>query len=107
MPISQTKQQTGVGASGWMLINLNAFNGGVGLIANVVGGTCTYNIEVTGQDPKLPNFGTIVNGMDNMTGLTASKNGSLQFPCTAIRINILSVQTGTPTVSLSAVQSVD
>jgi hypothetical protein len=44
--------------------------------------------------------------MDNMVGLTASKNGSLQFPCTALRINIASI-TAPAAVSLSIVQSVD
>lgn len=109
MAISQTKSWSTVGPSPWMLVNLNAFNNGVGLIANLSGGTCTFNIEVTGQDPKLPGFGTIVNGMDNMTGLTASKNGSMQFPGTALRINLLAspAPTGSPVVSLSVVQSVD
>jgi hypothetical protein len=107
MAISQTKQQSAVGPSAWMLVNLNSFNVGCGLIANLSGGACTYNIEVTGQDPKLPGFGTIVNGMDNMTNLTASKNGSMQFPATAIRINILTITSGTPVVSLSLVQPVD
>jgi hypothetical protein len=106
MAISPTKQWSALGPSGWMLVNLNAFNVGCGLIANLSGGACTFNIEVTGQDPKLPNFGTVVNGMDNMTDLTGSKNGSLQFPCTAVRINILSIQSGTPVVSLSLVQPV-
>lgn len=109
MAFTQTKQQSTVGTSGWMQVNLNAFNAGCGLIANLSGGAATFNIEVTGQDSKItsPAFGTIVNIMDNMGGLTASKNGSLQFPCTAVRINLLSIQSGAPVVSLSLVQTVD
>lgn len=107
MAFSQTKQASVLGPTTWMLINLNAFRGGVGLLANLsAGGTATYNVEVTGQDPKLPNFGTVVNIMDGMGGLTGSVNNSLAYPCTAIRLNILSIAAGT-TVSLSVVQSVD
>lgn len=106
MAITQTKTVTTTGPSAWILVNLNTFNGGVGLLANLSGGTGTYTIECTGQDPKLPGFGTIVNGMDNMVGLTASKNGSLLFPCTALRINP-SVLSAGASVSLSVVQSVD
>ena len=107
MAITMTQSRTTVGAGPWMMVNLNAFNYGVGLLANLsTGGTAIFSIEVTGQDPKLPNFGTIVNGMDNMVNLTGSKNGSLQFPCTACRINIASI-TAPSIVSLSIVQSVD
>ena len=107
MAMTQTKSTTVVGPTAWMLVNLNSFNYGVGLIANLsAGGTATYTIEVCGQDPKLPGFGTIVNGMDNMVGLTASKNGSLAYPCTAVRINVASIAAGS-TVSLSVVQGVD
>jgi ABC-type xylose transport system substrate-binding protein len=107
MAMTQTKSVTAIGPSAWMLINLNSFNYGVGLIANLsTGGTATYSIEVTGQDPKLPGFGTIVNGMDNMVNLNTSKNGSLAYPCTAVRINVASIAVGT-TVSLSVVQGVD
>ena len=107
MAITQTKTVTAVGPSAWLLVNLNTFNGGVGLIANLsTGGVATFSIEVTGQDPKLPGFGTIVNGMDNMVNLTSSKNGSLLFPCTAVRINVASI-TAPAAVSLSVIQSVD
>lgn len=107
MAITQTQTRTVVGPGPWLNVNLNSFRYGVGLLANLsVGGTSTYSIEVTGQDPKLPGFGTIVNGMDNMVNLTASKNGSLQFPCTACRINVASITAGS-SVSLSIVQPVD
>lgn len=107
MPMSQTKQQSVVGTSTPALINLNAFRNGVGLIANLAGGAATFNIEVCGQDPKLPNFGTIWNILDGASGLTASANNSLAYPCTAVRINLLSIQSGSPVVTLSIVQAVD
>ncbi len=109
MAMSQTVTRTTVGPGPWMLINLNAFNLGVGLIATLsAGGVATYSIEVTGQDPKFPGFNTnpLANGMDTMTNLTTSKNGSLAYPCTAMRINIASI-TAPASVSLSIVQSVD
>lgn len=107
MPTTPTISMTTVGPSQWIKINLNAFRNGVGLIANLsTGGTANFDLQVTGQDSNLPNFGTVVNGMDNMVGLTGSKNNSLAYPCTAIRINVNSITPGT-IVSLSVIQAVD
>ena len=106
MATSMTRSTSVTGPTPWMLINLNAFRGGVGLLANLSGGAATFNIEVTGQDPKLPGFGTIYSIMDGMGGLSASANNSLAYPCTAIRINVLSI-TAPAVVSLSVVQAVD
>lgn len=102
-----------VGQSNWIPINLNAFNNGVGIICVVQGSpTVNYDVQVTGDriNSNIPpnQVPTHVGLLDNMNGLSGSKNGSLAYPCTAVRLNINSISGGTsPSVTLMVVQSVD
>lgn len=102
-----TTTVTTTGPGPWMLVNLNAFNEGVGLLVTLsTGGTMTCNVEVTGDNPRNPGFGTHVNLHDVLQGLTASKNSSLAYPCTALRLNPSALSAGA-SVTLAVVQSVD
>ena len=98
---------TGVGVSAWIPINLNAFNYGVGLLVTLQGGTGAFGCDVTGDKlvgiPSVPP--THINQHDVLTGLTASKNSSLAYPCSAIRLNVTALQAGA-SVTLAVVQTV-
>src|SRR6185437_10484575 len=80
-------------------IDLGRFGDGVGLLVTVPAGvTTTYNIEVTGDDPAagITNW----NLHDIMQALSASANGNIVIPVTAVRINALSCSGGTITFSV-------
>lgn len=100
-----TLTTTGPGA--WIPINLNAFNQGVGILVTLQGTnpTCTYNVEVTGDRVTGPI--THVNLHDTMNNLTTSKNGSLAYPCAAIRLNPSALGGTNPSLTIAIVQAVD
>lgn len=107
MPQSAVQTLTAVGSTPWIPINLNAFNNGVGLLVTLQGGTGTFGCDVTGD--KLVNIPaqvpTHINAHDVLTNLTASKNSSLAYPCTAIRLTATALSAGA-TVTLAVVQTV-
>ena len=78
-------------------INLAKFRWGVGILVYVPLTTaCTYNVEVTGDEPQKGfNYWNL---HDILQGLTASANSNLAFPCSGIRINILSISGPGPVV---------
>jgi hypothetical protein len=64
----------------------------LGIVCTLSGGaSLTYSIQVT-ADP--PNNITNWNNHDTLTGLTASANGNIAFPVTAIRLNVSSYSSG-------------
>jgi hypothetical protein len=118
------------GQSPWMLVNLNVFRGGVGLITvfrnnGNVNATCQFSVLVCGQDPKLQAanviqgqgqfpFGTIYGYHDTLKNLSVAApsasfvnfNSSLAYPCTALALNVTAITAGAD-VSLSIITVVD
>lgn len=109
MPQPAVQTLTAVGVSPWIPINLNSFNGGVGLLVTLQSGTGTFGCDVTGD--RLVNIPpnqvpTHINQHDVLKNLTASANSSLAYPCSAIRLNVSALSAGA-SVTLAVVQTVD
>jgi hypothetical protein len=88
-------------------INLKRYKQGCGLIVTITG-TLTASIQVTGDNV----FGNTYvassgnwNNHDTLVTLTASANGNLAFPVTAVRIHCSAYTSGS--VTLSVVQAED
>jgi hypothetical protein len=95
-------------------INLRRFKYGVGLLVTVPSGvTALVNVEVTGDPVDRTGGSSLVgagpypdtgprnwNLHDVLNQLTASKNSSLAYPITAIRLNPANVSGGTVTLSV-------
>ncbi len=88
------------GATTPIPIDLAKFRYGVGLIATVTG-SATYDVEVTGDRPSRSAFANW-NKHDLMKSLSASQNGNLAYPVTAVRLYITAT---TGSVTLSVVQA--
>lgn len=97
---SKSKTLTAAGFSDPIPIDLRRFHMGVGLIATL-SGTGLYTVQVSGDDPRA-GF-THWNDHDLMNGLSASQNGNLAFPVTAVRLNATSL---TGTLTLSVIQPI-
>lgn len=90
-------------------INLKRYKQGVGLIVTLSSGAnLTVSVQVTGDNifaagytPATGNW----NEHDVLTALTASMNGNLAFPVTAVRLNVTPWVGGS--VTLAVVQSED
>lgn len=102
---------TAAGATAFIPINLRRFKFGVGLLLNFgTGASGTANVEVTGQalnqgsgsaqggSPVGTVGPTVWNLHDVLQGLTASKNSSLAYPVTGIRLNMVNLTGGTVTL---------
>lgn len=87
---SFTKTITAAGVSDPIPINLKRFQYGVGIVVTIPqGSTAAYDVEVTGDDPSvgLVNW----NKHDTLKTKTASANGNLAYPVTALRLNASAV----------------
>jgi len=100
---------TTTGASSPIKVDLRKFKFGVGLVVTFgTGAAGTVNVEVSG-DPTDAGSGSAIavlsnwNLHDTLQALTASRNSSLAFPVTAIRLNPSSLSGGS--VTLSVVQA--
>jgi hypothetical protein len=91
---SWSKTLTAAGVSDAIPVDLRRFKFGCGIICTMTG-TGAYKVQVTGDKGPYVNW----NDHDLLQGLTASKNGNLAYPVTAIRLNATSL-TGTLTVAL-------
>lgn len=101
---SFTVSRTVAGATTPIVIDLKAFKFGVGLLVTTAfgsGGSGSYNVEVTGDDPTI-GF-TNWNLHDVLKALSASANSSLAYPVTGIRLNVINVTNGT--ITLNVVQA--
>lgn len=117
MAVQGVTQLTAVGVGSPILINLNQFHFGVGLIAtltlgNATAGQINFGCQVSGDNP----LGALAptspfthwNAHDVLTNLTASANDSLRYPCSAIRLIINSLGTTvnwTGSVALAVIQT--
>jgi hypothetical protein len=97
------------GLSAAIPIDLRRWNsrGGAGIIVTL-NGTGLWGVDVSGDQQEIvqgraPGF-TNWNKHDFLTSLSASANGNLAYPVTAIRLNVTSL-TGTITMSLVMAQS--
>jgi hypothetical protein len=100
-------QLTAAGTSTAIPIDLRKFKFGVGILVNVpTGVSCTYTVQVTGDDPaKYPTITGLWNNHDCLNGLTASANGSLAYPVTKVRLQVLNTNsTATQPITLSVIQ---
>src|SRR3990167_361110 len=83
---TKTITVTAAGASSAIPIDLKYFKYGIGLVVTIpAGSSATYDVEVTGDDPKgaLTNW----NPHDILKNKTASANSNLAYPVTAVRLN--------------------
>jgi hypothetical protein len=103
-----------VGVGSPILINLNQFHFGVGLLCTLTLGNASavnYGCQVSGDNPNAgPGSFTHWNAHDVLTNLTASANDSLRYPCSAMRLIVNSVTTPggvawTGNVALAVVQT--
>lgn len=104
-PYIQQAIVTTTGASDAIPIDLSRFSKGVGLIATLSeGGNALYDVEVSGDPLNLAGVDgcTNWNPHDLMQSLSASANGNLEFPCSAVRLNVSGL---TGTLTLSVVQA--
>ena len=108
MPAYSVETST-VGPTTPIPINLKRFKYGVGLLVTFDAGTTgTVNVEVSG-DPLSTQVAGSAMGLENwnlhdtLNNLTANKNSSLAYPCTAIRLNPQAGFSGT--VTLNVVQA--
>lgn len=104
-PYIQQVVVTAIGASAAIPINLSLFSKGVGLIATLSsGGNVLYNVEVSGDPLNLAGASGATNWNlhDLMQNLSGSANGNLEFPCSAVRLNVSGI---TGTLTLSVVQA--
>jgi len=99
---------TAPGFSTPLILDRQQFRFGVGLLATVQSGvsSCLYHVQVTG-DPNIgPNGAAFTNWNlhDLMQNLTASANGNLAFPVTAVRLWVVSISaTGGAAIVLNMV----
>ncbi len=89
-------------ASPTVPMNLKRYKQGAGLILTITG-TLTASVQVTGDDVQASTY-VSANGHwnehDTLTALTASANGNLGFPVTAVRLNVSAWTSGTATLSV-------
>ena len=73
---------------------------GVGVLVTVPNGvTASYTVQVSGDPPGVAPVN--LNPHDTLgTSQTASANGNLQYPCTFVVLNLLSVTGGSVTMSV-------
>lgn len=76
---------TATGASTAIPVNLARFHYGIGIVVTLsTGGSATYDVEVTGDDPA-DGF-THWNKHDVLQNKSASANSNLAYPVTGVRI---------------------
>lgn len=97
MPSFQVTKAS-IGASDPMRVGLKNFAGAGASLLLTITGSLTASVEVTGDDINKPI--THWNDLDDMVGLTVSKNGNLAFPVTAVRLNVTAFSSGSATLSL-------
>lgn len=85
-------------------VNLKRYKQGVGLIVTLSSGAnLTASVQVTGDNVQTPTYVAASgnwNDHDTLKALTASANGNLAFPVTAVRLNITPWTSGTATLSI-------
>lgn len=90
-------------------INLKRYKQGVGLIVTLSSGAnLTVSVQVTGDNIFAPGYTPASgkwNNHDDLNALTASANGNLAYPVTAVRLNVTPWVGGS--VTLSIVQAED
>jgi hypothetical protein len=98
-----------IGPSRPIPIDLRRHKQCVGLLVTIApGSNLSYSVELTGDklqsegyNPSSGNW----NSHDTMSDLSTSKNGVLVFPVTGVRLNVLTWDSGS--VTLSVVQAED
>jgi hypothetical protein len=93
-----TLTQNGTSPPIWVDLR-NFKSGGAGLFLTITG-TLTATVQVTGDDNSLPEGPIYWNDLDGMTALTASINGNLAFPCTAIRLAVAGYSSGVAVLTI-------
>jgi hypothetical protein len=108
---SQQRQLTAAGTSPSIPIDLKQFKYGVGILVTVPAGvSCTYNVQVSGDDPvKYSYTGNSAGGFwnlhDVLQGLTVSANNSLAYPVTKVRLQVLNTNSSVLPITLSVIQA--
>lgn len=115
MAVQGVTTLSAVGQGQTILINLNQFHFGVGLLCTYTPGNATavnYGVLVSGDRPVPgnPNSFTHWNNHDVLQNLGASANDSLRYPCSAVALTVTSVTTPgnvpwTGNVALAVVQT--
>jgi hypothetical protein len=93
---SQTQTVSSATTSSIMYVDSSRFYQGVGIICTVNSGTLTYSIQVSGDGGTPSHW----NNHDTLASLTASANGNLAYPVTAMRINVSAFTSGSVTCSV-------
>lgn len=92
---------TGVGSSTSMLVNTNVTPINLGFVAVVAGTVSSYTIQYSLDDPF--SAAGLVNWFpSSISALSATANGNITYPVTALRISIAS---GTGSVALTVTQA--
>jgi hypothetical protein len=74
---------------------------GVGLLLNFSSGaSATASVQVTGDVPVNVTSGGLWNNHDTLVNETANANGNIQFPVTAVRLNVTAYASGTVTLTV-------
>lgn len=112
---TQSVTASASGATSPVAIDLARSRCGVSLIVTI-SGTLTVDVQVTGDDvgvgtPLGNQFNYVIssnynastghwNKHDTLQGLTASANGNLALPVTAVRLNVTAYTSGTATLAV-------
>jgi hypothetical protein len=90
-------------------IDLRRHKAGVGLIVTVAAGSSlTYSLEITGDKLRAEGYNPASgnwNKHDTINNQSESKNGTLIFPVTGVRLNVSTWTSGS--VTLSVIQTED
>lgn len=74
---------------------------GTSLLLNFsAGASATVSVQVTGDVPVNTTGGGIWNNHDTLVNETASANGNIQYPVTAVRLNVTAYTSGTITLTV-------
>ena len=92
---------TGVGSSTPMIINVNVTPVNIGFVAVVTGTVSAYTIQYSMDDPN-SSTGLVNWFATSISAASATANGNLTYPITALRI---SIATGTGSVALTMTQA--
>ena len=100
---SQQVQLTAAGFSIPVPIDLKMFKFGVGLLVNIPSGvSATCNVQVSGDKRASP-FG-LWNLHDTLQAISTSANGSLAYPVTMVRLQVVNTSSSVLPITLSVIQ---
>jgi hypothetical protein len=81
-------------------VNFRAKNFGIGFGVDIGGGTMTYKVQHTFDDPQNGLSSAVWFDHSTVTGKTANSDGNYAFPVMAIRLNVTAYTSGTATLKV-------